>query len=474
MSLLVEGAPRVNAPWSSKLNARRLAVWVSLGLICLAAVAALMLLHSIDRQIRDIAETYAVREGARELVHALNQADASQRSYMLTGDERFVGPYEASIADIDSKVSLLVEMTENDAAQAERVRSITGDLSVKLAEMARSVELVSSQQDVEARQLNDTGIGARFMDDINLTLDDFIAEEDQKLEVRNATIDQTRIALIGALIAALAAAVILASALLTRTQRQMNVLAQRQMGLISQNEALEIEVAQRTSDIEEARAHAERERERVETLLQDTNHRIGNSLATVSSLLALQMMRSQSAEVRDALEVARQRVHAIASAHRRLRLGDDFESAHTDDFLSAVIEDIVRTQTDADRIAIRAEIEPIIMGARDATTLGILAGELITNALKHAFPDGRRGTIAVTLFKNEDGVPLLEIRDDGIGMPDGPPEDASGLGSAIVRQLSGQFGGEPIYRSGPDGGLSVTIRLNTLEKPDKVPTSEVD
>src|SRR5690606_7440274 len=81
-------------------------------------------------------------------------------------------------------------------------------------------------------------------------------------------------------------------------------------------------------------------RQRVEALLQDTNHRVGNSLATVSSLLALQVMRSRSDEVRDALEAARLRVHAIASAHRRLRLGDDLESASASEFLTAVIEDI--------------------------------------------------------------------------------------------------------------------------------------
>ena len=80
---------------------------------------------------------------------------------------------------------------------------------------------------------------------------------------------------------------------------------------------------ERTLEAEEARRHAERERERVEALLQDTNHRIGNSLATVSSLLGLQLTRTKSDEVRKALEAAQSRVQAIASGHRRLRLGPD-------------------------------------------------------------------------------------------------------------------------------------------------------
>src|SRR5690606_34806892 len=166
--------------------------------------------------------------------------------------------------------------------------------------------------------------------------------------------------------------------LLTRTQRQVSALALRHQGLLSQNEALEAEVQERTRAIDEARAHAEHERERVEALLQDANHRIGNSLATVSSLLALQLMRTKSSEVKAALEAARMRVHAVASAHRRLRLGADMESTETSEFLEAVVEDIMQTQTVTDRVTITSEIEDIEIGARDATTLGILVGELVT------------------------------------------------------------------------------------------------
>src|SRR5690606_34350357 len=115
-----------------------------------------------------------------------------------------------------------------------------------------------------------------------------------------------------ALLAARAGAAILAYALLMRTQKQVSALPQRHRGLLTQNEALEAEVAERTRDIEEARAHAERERRRVEALLQDTHHRIGNSLATVSSLLALQRMRSKFEGVRSGLEAARPRLHAVA------------------------------------------------------------------------------------------------------------------------------------------------------------------
>ncbi|MBB4051979.1 two-component sensor histidine kinase/CHASE3 domain sensor protein [Devosia subaequoris] len=462
MSVLVDRLKSVEEPHLVRRGTRRLAVWVSLGLVCLAAVAALMLMQGFDRQLNDINKTYAVRNAARELAHALSQAEASQRGFLLTADPQFLQPYREAVSSLDRRVVALMEMTTDDRGQSDRVASITGDISSKMAEMDRTVELVATRRNEEAQTLTETGMGARLMAGVSATLEEFIAEEDTKLADRNQQIDQTRTGLVAALIAALTAAAILAYALLMRTQKQVSALAQRHRGLLSQNEALEEEVAERTRDIEEARAHAERERQRVEALLQDTNHRIGNSLATVSSLLALQVMRAESDDVRTALEAARLRVHAVASAHRRLRLGDDLETARADEFLAAVLEDLAETQTDGGRIAVRGVLSPIEVSARDATTLGILVGELVTNALKYAFPGARSGTITVTMARDEEDVPMLCVKDDGVGMPEGENATESGLGSVIVKQLSAQFGGEPHYATVDGGGLEVIIRLPEL------------
>jgi two-component sensor histidine kinase/CHASE3 domain sensor protein len=467
MSAVADQIQSVDVAKTGRRTTRRVAVWLSLGLVCLAAVAALMLMQGIDRQLSDITKTYAVRNAARELTHALSQAEASQRGYLLTADPQFLSPYREAVSGLDRRVTALLQMTADDPAQSARVTSIIGDVSNKLAEMNRTVELVTTQRSDEAQTLTETGMGARLMAEVSATLEDFIAEEDAKLASRNQAIDQTRTGLVAALIAALAAAAILAYALLTRTQREVRVLAQRHRGLLTQNEALEAEVAERTRDIEEARAHAERERQRVEALLQDTNHRIGNSLATVSSLLALQMMRSKSEPVRSALEAARLRVHAVASAHRRLRLGDDLETASADEFLLAVIEDIADTQVNEERVKIVSDLAPIEVGARDATTLGILVGELVTNALKYAFPEDRGGTITVTLGRDGNGVPVLSVKDDGVGLPSAEDSGEPGLGSVIVRQLSEQFGGVPDYRVPDGGGTEVTIHLQALSGTDK-------
>jgi two-component sensor histidine kinase len=267
--------------------------------------------------------------------------------------------------------------------------------------------------------------------------------------------------LVLAIIAALGAAAILAYALFTRAQRQVAALAQRENLLISLNEELEAHIQARTVEVDEARGRAERERARLETLLQDTNHRIGNSLATVSSLLGLQLARSGSDEVKTALEAAQGRVHAIASAHRRLRLGADLETTDAADFLAAVVDDLITTVPADKSIEFHQDFSPMVIPARDATTLGIVVSELVTNAVKHAFSPDKSGNIWIRFVKSGQGEPEIRVEDDGQGLPEGGAT-GSGLGAVIIKQLARQFGGVPSYEPRDGGGTVVRVQLPNL------------
>lgn len=442
----------------------RLAVLASLALVVLAAAAALIMTAGIDRQLVDVTQTYEVRNQARELTIALTEAESGQRGFMLTQDQKYLEPYRRAVAGIDTRVKTLVAITAADPRQADRVAAISDSISIKLAEMARTVDLIQSGRPGEAQTLIESGMGARLMDELRSGLEQFIGEENAKLLERNKGIDLSRRALVVAIIVALAGAAILSYSLLSRTQRQVSALAESRTQLLTQNEALEAQVRERTQAIEEAREHAEHERQRVEALLRDTNHRVGNSLATVSSLLGLQLMRTESDEVREALEAARARVHAVASAHRRLRLGDDLETVSAAEFLSAVLDDLHDTATMAKAVTLKGDFAPVEIGARDATTIGILVGELVTNALKHAFPDGRQGHIAVSFKRDTANVPTLRVADDGVGMAAERTPGEGGLGSVIVKQLANQFDGKPHYERGPNGGIVVTVPLPGVER----------
>ncbi len=220
---------------------------------------------------------------------------------------------------------------------------------------------------------------------------------------------------------------------------------------------------ERTAELEEERRIAERERQRVELLLQDTNHRIGNSLATVSSLLGLQMRQTRSEDARAALAAARDRVQTVSTAHRRLRLGEDMESARVDDFLGTVIDDIRNAIGQDRKIEFTTDLAPLDLKARDVTTIGIILGELVTNAIKHAFKGRTEGHIRISLKPGEDAVPVLVVEDDGVGLDYHKTGEKNGLGTLVIEQLCMQFGEKPVYCKTDNGvGTRVIVRLSSL------------
>jgi two-component sensor histidine kinase len=440
---------------------KRLMVLASLIIVICGAGAALYLVYGVNRQLDDVVHSYDVRNAARDLSQAVTDAETGQRGYLLTNDEYYLEPYNQALGSIDERLHALQEMTADDPLQHLRVMSITADIAAKRDELAATVKLAQTGQAAAARNILRTGNGEELMNNIRDGIGRLLELENQRLAERNDAMSRLRSMLIGVIIIAMAAGALLAYALFTRSQRQVSDVTRRSYLLMSENEELEARVRERTIELEEARAHADRERHRVETLLQDSNHRIGNSLATVSSLLGLQVTRTDSDEVRQALEAARSRVQVIASGHRRLRLGDDLETTRADEFLEAVIEDIKSERGEGAPITFVADFAPLVIKARDATTIGILLGELVTNAVKHAFPDGRGGTIFAHFTASEAGVPTLVIEDDGAGMARGKPE--TGLGSLIIKQLARQFGGAPAVEARAGGGTRIVLALPELE-----------
>lgn len=441
---------------------RRLAIILSLAFVVAAVAAALFIVQGVESQIRDVQHTHEVRRQAQALTQALVDAETGQRGYLLTQDPAYLEPYRGAVTTLDETYHTLLDMVADNPAQTVRLENLTESIEQKRSEMATTITMATEGRLSEALSILRSDAGRTLMDDIRQTLQQFIAEEDTRLVERNREMDSSRVMLTATIVIALAGAAILTFSLFNRTQQEVADLARTRSLLQSQNVELEERVRDRTTELEEARAHAERERARVEALLQETNHRIGNSLATVSSLLGLQVARTQSDEVKAALEAAQSRVQAIASGHRRLRLGADLETTRIDEFLQAAVEDLQATQVAGRPISLTTAVEPLVINARDATTIGIIVGELIINAVKHAFPDGRPGQIWLGLKRADESGAILMVEDDGSGISEEPGSDG-GLGAMIIRQLAVQFGGEPSYAARTGGGTRVTVLLPKLD-----------
>jgi two-component sensor histidine kinase len=180
---------------------------------------------------------------------------------------------------------------------------------------------------------------------------------------------------------------------------------------------------------------------------------VGNDFAIVNSLLDLQRRRSSNPETRGALEQAMGRIRSISRIHRQIYALP--EARHVD--LRQYLRDLCAGLTDATLptvgVTLNCHCDESYMSRDSALTLGLAMNELVTNAVKHAFPDGREGAISVAFTRSADGWRLM-VADDGVGLPQGRKP---GLGTGLIEQFVRQAGGTLTLTS--ENGTQAAIQL---------------
>lgn len=181
-----------------------------------------------------------------------------------------------------------------------------------------------------------------------------------------------------------------------------------------------------------------------EVLLREIHHRVKNSLQVISSLLNLQGRRVAEAHARDLLVEAQTRVRSIALVHEKLYGSRDLGSIQFGDYLRALTSALSTTYgASARRIALRVEAADVRLPIEAAVPCGLLVNELVSNALKHAYPTGRTGSVEVALRSGAAAGELcLTVADDGVGFPEGLDYlRVSSLGMQLVCSLAKQLRG---------------------------------
>ena len=218
---------------------------------------------------------------------------------------------------------------------------------------------------------------------------------------------------------------------------------------------------QRARDEAEAEVHASRDRyaalaaER-EVLLREVNHRVGNSLQIIASLLHLQANSSTQDDVKAALTNAMGRVAAVAQVHRRLYTSHDLKSVLLNQYLDALLEDL-RRSTEGDRMSrLTLKAEPIEIDPDRAVAIGIVVNELVMNAVKYAYPDCT-GPIHVALTSDGDDL-LLAISDDGVGLSGRIDPRSTGMGQRIVSAMASKLEAS-VERDPNHAGTRILLRF---------------
>ena len=209
----------------------------------------------------------------------------------------------------------------------------------------------------------------------------------------------------------------------------------------------------------EARRQAEVEARRRELLLTEMSHRVSNDMSLLVSLL--QMQATTDPEVADALHAAAGRVYVLSRVHGRLSPGAE-PGASVDSrlYLDELVADLRAGVGGARPVALTVAAEAHALPLARAADIGLVVNELVTNALKHAFPNGRDGVVRVSFRRDDDAYELV-VADDGVGtVPGRAARDAGGgLGSQILRALAVQLGGRLERTGGEVGGTLCRLRF---------------
>jgi PAS domain S-box-containing protein len=187
-------------------------------------------------------------------------------------------------------------------------------------------------------------------------------------------------------------------------------------------------------------------------LLSEVHHRVKNNLQIVGSLLDLQSAQVSDPLVLQMLRDAQNRVRSMALIHQTLYQSKDFAAVDFRQFLDALVPRLVASYgADPERIRLIMAATEVPLPINSAIPCGLIVNELVTNALKHAFPNGRKGEIRLALAADENDKVSLTVSDDGVGLPpDLDIEQTATLGLQLITLLGDQLGGTlTIERANP-------------------------
>jgi PAS domain S-box-containing protein len=207
---------------------------------------------------------------------------------------------------------------------------------------------------------------------------------------------------------------------------------------------------------EHAAAH-----KRIDMLLQELTHRVKNSLQFIGAMVVIEARSHKSGEGRAALERVSHRITALGQLYSTLSKADTIEDVDAATYLDELCRDLIESvQKEGDTsIVLKTDFESELLPTDRAIPIGLIVNELVTNAVKYAFPGEAKGTVTVTL-KRVPGELRLTVADDGQGLD--PRRADSGLGGRLVDGFARQLGGQ-VERKSDSQGTTVHLILPSRE-----------
>ena len=395
-----------------------------------------------------------VRKEAADLRTALLTAESSQRGYLYTQNEVYLGPFDAAKSQAIKQMKLLqsgLSLFPNLHGASQRLGDVVNQ---KILDMDQTVSIQQGRQYAEALALVKTDHGKALMDEASVYLNGIIRAADERLLDRVA--DQQKTAALLKLISVLSTLVILAVVaivenILTNYTRGLTE-AEREVSEL--NEQLEERVQHRTDELGYANEQLEAARDRAEALLSEVNHRVANSLTMVSTIVNMQANSVKDTAAKNALAETRDRIYAVSLVHRELYTTGDVRFVVLDDYLGGLLSHLQASVNDEMRgIIVKPRIAPVQMPVDQSISLGIVLNEWVSNALKYAYPDGK-GEIRIDLKRVGENRAELIVADDGVGIDLQKKTQGTGFGTKIIGAMVISLAAEMKYEQGTPGTIA--------------------
>ena len=196
-----------------------------------------------------------------------------------------------------------------------------------------------------------------------------------------------------------------------------------------------------------------------EVLLEEVHHRVKNNLQVITSLLGLQARSIKDPATRIKFDESRYRIQAMAILHEILDESSSLAEIDFADYIQRLVAHLVRSYGALGRIRTRLQLDPLSCHRDVALPCGLIVNEVLSNALKYAFPGGKAGEVQIELRREPSGRVHLRIADNGIGLPRGCDwETSPTLGLRLVRTLARQIEANMQVAGGNGTAFSITFR----------------
>ncbi len=406
------------------LSNRILIVLLTIGLALSILGIGLFAVRS-HRASESVVNSSKIREVSEAFLGALRNAEAAERGYLISEDTDYLSAFDRAVFQLNLKLSELSGLAWSTPREREVLSEIRTLTEQKIESLSTAIDLKKQGRDAEALNVFKADVTEEMSRKISLRTTDLMIDQSLRISSARGQADDANERFgIGVMVLMVCVAVLI-FILFRRSRFEIEMLNERQA-------VLDELVAERTAELQA-------EKLRVEALLSDVSHRIGNSLAMVASSLSLQERAASSDDVKDALREAADRIRSVASAQRRLRLTGGQDSVEAATYFDQIVDDLRTTMPD-DNVRLVTSIEPMDLPGDMALSFGVLFNELAINALRHAFDGLGNGTIAARLFRTDDSI-IFQVEDDGRGI-DWRNSEGAGIGSLVIDALVQSLGAE--------------------------------